>query len=283
MAARHQVAEKDVNKKQKSKIFDKYGSWAVVTGASDGIGREIAIRLGEAGFNLVLVARRQKLLEEVGQILAKKYNIMIEIIAVDLSEMSGIQAVVKRTQDIDVGLLVASAGFGASGYLVDTKIEEQLIMVDVNCRAVVALSYHFSRRFVERKRGGIILMSSLFAFQGVPKAAGYAATKAFVQTFAEGLRLEVLPFGVDVVASAPGPIHSGFAKRADMQMGMGQMPKDIAQEMLNALGYYTTVRPGWLSKFLEASLFPLPRWARSRILGIVMKGMTRHHERRKSY
>jgi short-subunit dehydrogenase len=121
-------------------------------------------------------------------------------------------------------------------------------------------------------------MSSLVAFQGVPRAATYAATKAFIQTFAEGLRLELSSSGVDVVASAPGPVRTGFEARADMRMSAAAGPAVVARATLDALGHRTTVRPGFLSKFLEASLLPLPRLARSRIMSVVMGGMTRHQD-----
>ena len=119
-------------------------------------------------------------------------------------------------------------------------------------------------------------MSSLLAFQGVPGAANYAATKAYVQSLAEGLRLELSPLGVDVVSSAPGPIRSGFAKRADMKMSMAGTPASVAQGTLDALGRAGTVRPGFLSKVLGFALAFLPRWGRVRMMGLVMAGMTQH-------
>jgi len=109
----------------------------------------------------------------------------------------------------------------------------------------------------------------------VPRAANYAATKAYVQSFAEALRLELRPLGVDVIASAPGPIRSGFAARASMTMSLAQTPHDVAAATLGALGRRGTVRPGWLSKFLEVSLMCLPRRGRVRIMGVVMAGITR--------
>ena len=109
----------------------------------------------------------------------------------------------------------------------------------------------------------------------MPRAAHYAATKAYVQTLAEGLHIELAARGVDVIASAPGPIHSGFAARANMRMGFALKPEDVAQGTLNALGRKMTVRPGWLSKFLEAAL-KLPRVLRVRIMKLVMGGMTKH-------
>lgn len=149
-------------------------------------------------------------------------------------------------------------------------------MVDVNCRAVAALAHAFGRTLAERGRGGLVLMSSLVAFQGVPRAANYAATKAYVQSLAEGLHTELAPFGVDVIASAPGPVHSGFARRAGMVMGLAAQPAVVAEATLRALGRRTTVRPGLLSKLLELSLAVLPRWGRVRMMAKVMGGMTKH-------
>ena len=148
-------------------------------------------------------------------------------------------------------------------------------MVDVNCRSLVELTHVFARRMAERRRGGIVLMSSLVAFQGVPRASTYSATKAFVQVLAEGIRHELKPFGVDVIASAPGPIETGFGGRAEMTMGMSQEPEVVAAETLAALGRKGTVRPGWLGKLLEGSLAPLPRRARTLIMKQVMAGMAK--------
>ena len=261
--------------REQVRLRERYGPWAVVTGASDGIGREFAARLAEAGVHLVLAARRKDRLDDVANALARAHDVQVEAMPLDLATPAGVDELVARTRDRDVGLLVASAGFGTSGPFVDATLDEELGMIDVNCRAVAALSHAFGRRFVDRKRGGIVLMSSLVAFQGVPRAANYAATKAYVQSFAEALRLELKPLGVDVIASAPGPIRSGFAARAAMTMGLAQTPHDVAGPTLAALGRHGTVRPGWLSTFLEAALMFLPRRGRVRMMGVVMAGMTK--------
>jgi short-subunit dehydrogenase len=263
--------------REQMRLRDRYGPWAVVTGASDGIGREFSGRLAEAGFNLILASRRLSLLEDVANRLTRAHQAHVEAIAVDLATPAGVAELLARTRDRDVGLLVASAGFGTSGPFIDAPVDEELQMIDVNCRAVAALSHAFGRRFVDRKRGGMVLMSSLVAFQGVPRAANYAATKAYVQSLAEALQLELAPFGVDVIASAPGPIHSGFAARASMTMGLAQTPRDVAGPTLAALGRRSTLRPGWLSKSLSAALAFLPRRGRVRMMGIVMAGMTKRH------
>jgi hypothetical protein len=110
----------------------------------------------------------------------------------------------------------------------------------------------------------------------VPRSANYAASKAYVQALAEALRVELAPHGVDVIASAPGPVASGFARRARMHLGMTTSPEEVARGTLAALGRLGTVRPGWLSKILEWALAPLPRWGRVRMMGLVMSRMTSH-------
>ena len=257
------------------RLRERYGPWAVVTGASDGIGRELARLLAEAGVHLVLVARRKDVLEALSSELHRAYGIETLVLAADLATRAGVEETTERTRDLDVGLLVACAGFGTSGPFIDGELSAELEMIDVNCRALAASSHAFGRRFVARGRGGLILMSSLVAFQGVPRAANYAATKAYVQSLAEGLRFELGPLGVDVLASAPGPVHSGFAARASMTMGLAQTPDEVACATLAALGRKGTVRPGFLAKLLEASLTLLPRRGRVRMMGIVMGGMTR--------
>lgn len=258
-----------------TKLSARYGPWAVVTGASDGIGRAFAEALAAAGLDLVIAARRGEVLATLARELAAAHHVRVKVVAVDLATHAGVATLLAETADLDVGMLVAAAGYGTSGAFTDLEVAPELDMIDVNCRAVVELAHGFGRRFARAHRGGIVLMSSLLAFQGVPRAATYAATKAFVQTFAEGLRLELRPHGVDVIASAPGPIRSGFANRAAMTMSFAQTPRDVAGSTLAALGRTTTIRPGWLSKLLELSLAMLPRWGRVRMMAIVMRGMTK--------
>lgn len=254
----------------------RYGPWAVVTGASDGIGREFARCLAAAGLDLVLVARRRTLLDRVAAELSAAHGIRTVALGIDLARAQAIDDLAAATAGLDVGLLVAAAGFGTSGSMIEAPPGAELEMIDVNCRAVAAQVLHFGPRLAARRRGGLVLMSSLLAFQGVARAANYAATKAYIQSLAEGLRLELSPLGVDVVACAPGPIHSGFGARAGMRLTLAQTPQAVAGATLAALGRRTTVRPGWLSKALEFSLAGLPRSGRVRIMAAVMAGMTRH-------
>lgn len=257
-------------------LKDRYGDLALVTGASDGIGRAFAIELAKNGLNLILVARRRELLEALRKELSSTYSVKIDIIAHDVSTENGRKAIHDAIVELKPGLLVAAAGFGTSGSFIKNSLEHELNMIDVNCRAVTEQTYAMANMLKERGKGGIILFGSLVAFQGVPWASNYAATKAFVQTLAEGLYWELKPLNIDVLAIAPGPVNSGFGNRADMQIGNAAKPETVAKVSLEALGKQAVVRPGFLSKFLEYSL-TLPRPWRTRIMGMVMRGMTKHH------
>lgn len=258
----------------------RYGDWAVITGASDGIGRAIAEQLAGRGLDLVLVARRADLLGHLAVELSGRYAVQAHVLQADLEVPDEWRRVAAATASMDVGLLAACAGFGSAGPLLESEIGDELGMIAVNCSAVLGLTHHFGRRFAARGRGGIVLMSSLLAFQGVPLAANYAATKAYVQSLAEGLRPELAKAGVDLLASAPGPVRSGFAARAGMTMGLATDPASVAVATLDALGRRGTVRPGPLSKLLEASFIGQPRVMRGWILGKVMRGMMAHRARR---
>jgi len=258
------------------RLLEKYGPWAMVTGASDGIGAAFADYLASAGFSVVLVARRADRLNDLAERLRNQHGVNTLAVAADLATSEGLLAVDEATASVDVGLYVASAGYGTSGPIIKADLEQEHNMLEVNCFALLHHTIVFGRRFALRGRGGIILMSSLVGWQGTPNSAHYAATKAYVQSLAESLSVEWKTLNIDVVASAPGPVHSGFAKRADMRMNTAVTPAVVAKHSLHALGRRSTVIPGALSKLLTYSLAPLPRFLRTRILGQVMGGMTRH-------
>ncbi|MEM9831077.1 MAG: SDR family oxidoreductase [Bacteroidota bacterium] len=259
---------------EKNRLRTKYGSWAVVTGASSGIGLELATRLAESGLNLVIHGRDSTRLAQIQQELSSQYGVKINTVAADLSESTGTDQIITAAQGLDIGLLVASAGFGTSGLMLNNSIHEETNMLRVNCESLLILTHHFSQYFAQQKRGGIVLMSSMVGFQGVPFAANYAATKAYVQSLAEALALELKPYGVDVLAAAPGPVTSGFGKRANMKMDMSLTPAQVGVPILSALGRKNVVLPGFLTKFLVYSLRTAPRWGKVRIMKRVMGGMT---------
>jgi uncharacterized protein len=254
-------------------LHRRFGPTALITGASDGIGRAFAERLAAEGFDLVLVARREAVLADLAATLEARHGIKVAVHAVDLSDPASVPALMQRTASEPIGLLVAAAGFGSLGAFLEQEVEDEVNMVDLNCRSVVELSHGLGLRMAREGRGGIVLFGSLVGFHGAPLSATYAATKGFVQSFAEGLAVELRPGGVSVLSVAPGPIATGFAARAGMNMSMSQGPDVVAHSALAALGRRTTVRPGLLSRFLGWSLALLPRRGRVRVTGLIMKGM----------
>lgn len=265
--------------KEQKRLRDKYGQWAIITGASSGIGLELATQLAETGFNLVLNSRNSEKLQEVQKQLKAKSNIDIKIVASDVSETEGVDKIIESAQGLNVGLLIISAGFGTSGNFIESTLHHELNMLRVNCEALLSLTHYYSQQFVQQHRGGIILMSSMVAFQGVPYSANYAATKAYVQTLAEALAVELKHKGVDILAAAPGPVESGFGQRANMKMSMSLKPSQVGVPILKALGRRTTVFPGFLTKFLVYALRTVPRWGKVRIMEKVMGGMTEHQRK----
>jgi short-subunit dehydrogenase len=256
-----------------SALKRRFGPTALVTGASDGIGRAFAVQLAEHGFDLILVARRDAVLQELALDLGTRFGVEVHVLAIDLSDPTAVQKLMSLTEKSPVGLVVAAAGFGSIGAFLDQNMTSEVNMVDLNCRSVVELSHGFGSRMKAEKRGGIVLFGSLVGFNGAPLSATYAATKGFVQSFAEGFAAEMRPHGVNVLSVAPGPVGTGFAARAGMQMGQAATPEMVARSALASLGRRTTVRPGFLAKFLGWSLAMLPRWGRVQVMGVIMKGM----------
>src|SRR5712691_246881 len=173
------------------------GKWALVTGASAGIGWALAAELAAGGTNLVLTARRRERLEQLAGQLRGEHKISVEILAADLVRPAAPEEVFAFTQGkgIAVELLVNNAGFGAFGEFTEIDLARQLEMVQVNISAVLHLTHRYLPAMIERRRGDILIVSSTAAFQGVPYLSTYAATKAFDLLFAEALAEEVHHYG----------------------------------------------------------------------------------------
>ena len=261
---------------EKDRLRTRYGPWALVTGATSGIGLELAERLAECGLDLIINARSRDRLEQVANRLRSQYNVQVVVIDADLGENADVEKLIDLSGSKEVGLLVLSAGFGTSGPFLNASLSAELDMLRVNCEAVLVLSHYFGQLFALQKRGGIVLMSSIVAFQGVPHAATYAATKAYIQTLGEAISRELLPQGVDVLVAVPGPVASGFGERAGMQMNMALKPAQVGADVLRALGRSQSVVPGLLSKVLVYSLRTVPRWGKIKIMSAIMKGFTSH-------
>ncbi len=250
-----------------------YGPWAVVTGASDGIGKALAGRLAADRVNVVLVARSEARLQALAGELSAAHGIETMVLVADLSEPGAADTIEALTSRLDVGLVALAAGFGTTGTFLETALTEELQLIAVNIAAVMRLSHTFAGRLAARGKGGIVLFGSIVGWQGVPGQANYAASKAYVQSLAEGLHDDLKPLGVDVLAVAPGPVDSGFGARAGLTMTSATSPDVVASRNPPRAGPPAHGDPWCSGKVLTASLTPLSRRLRSRILG---KGDRRH-------
>jgi short-subunit dehydrogenase len=216
------------------------GKWAIVTGASAGIGWALAEQLAAGGANLVLTARRVERLQKLAADLSQKHGVKTEVYSADLTNPAapeGIREFAARKQ-IETELLVNNAGFGAFGYIHEIPLEKLVEMVQVNCAAVVHLTRLFIPAMVERKHGDVLIVASTASFQPVPFNSVYAATKAFDLLFAEGIAEEVRKFGVRVCALCPGPTTTEFqqvAHQPDRPMKVNETAVKVARVGLEAL------------------------------------------------
>ncbi|HTQ62742.1 MAG TPA: SDR family oxidoreductase [Candidatus Solibacter sp.] len=193
-----------------------FGKWALVTGASAGIGKALAQELARGGTNLVLTARRRDRLEELAQQLAATQKIQTRIFAADLAETDAPGKIFQFTkgQGIEIELLINNAGFGAYGEFYTVAPDRLNSMVQVNCSAVVHLTRLYLPGMVARQHGDVMIVASTASFQSVPYISTYAATKAFDLIFAEGLAEEMKRHGVRVCALCPGSTESEFSEVA---------------------------------------------------------------------
>ena len=189
---------------------------ALVTGATSGIGLELAREHARRGGDLLLVARRGEVLEAVASDLRAAHGVAVEVIAVDLGTFEGVEAVRAAAQGRPVGVLMNNAGFGGRGRFVERPLEEDLAMIDLNVKALAALCHHVGGAMAGRGGGRILNVGSTAALMPGPLQATYFATKAFVRSFSFALAEELRPRGVTVTVLSPGYVETGFAARADL-------------------------------------------------------------------
>jgi uncharacterized protein len=191
---------------------DWRGKWALVTGASAGIGVALAEELAAGGTHLVLTARRKVRMDDLANALIAKHKVKTEVFVADLTEPSAPEKIFSFTKEkgIEIELLINNAGFGQLGEFPSVDTQRLLDMVQVNCSAVVHLTRLYLPEMVARRRGDVLILASTASFQAVPYISTYAATKAFDLLFAEGLAEEMKPYGIRVCALCPGSTESEF-------------------------------------------------------------------------
>lgn len=253
-------------------FVERFGPWAVVTGASSGIGEAFARRLATTGMNLVLIARREDRLRKLADDLQARHSVSVRVVSADLSRDDFLLLIERATDDVPIGLLVNNAGIAPAGPFLEHDVATELATLHVNSRAPLILAHHFGRAMRQRRRGGIIFIASTLAFAGVPGWSNYAASKAHDLVFAEGLARELRGDGISVLALCPGVTRTelwptGATPRFAMR------PDAVADFGLKKLERRTTVVAGWLNRFIVFSTRLLPRSWNAAMYGWVVGRM----------
>jgi uncharacterized protein len=235
----------------------QFGPWALVTGASSGIGKEFARQIAAAGINVVLVARRDALLAELGRAISKEFGVQYRALTTDLSQEGFIAGLADATHDLDIGLVVSNAGTANPGEFL--KLDRHLLQATLrlNTMAHLDISHHFGAKLAERRRGGLILVGAMGAENGIPRIANDGAAKAYVHSLGEALHYEFKPLGVCVTVLAVGITNTEVLEKFGFDpKTMPMKPLSVEQcvsEGLNALRENRSrIIPGRLNRIMNA-------------------------------
>ncbi len=241
---------------------------ALITGASSGIGYELAKLLARDRCNLVLVARNESKLQQIASELTEKFGVSVKVIAKDLAVPTSPEEIWQelQTAGITIDVLVNNAGYATYGLFAETELESELKMMQLNMVTLTHLTKLLLPGMLERRAGKILNIASTAAFQPGPLMAVYYASKAYVLSFSEALANELQGTGVTVTVLCPGPTASGFQARANMENSKLVKDKSIMDaQQVAAIGYrglnnnQTVVIPGWKNKFLTLTVRFTPR------------------------
>src|SRR5271163_3693688 len=236
---------------------ERFGPWAVITGASSGIGKEFARQIAASGINVVLVARRETALIEVGRSIAKDFKVQHRVIVMDLSQEGFIPNLAELTKDLDIGLVVSNAGTGNSGEFL--KLDRQLLeeTLRLNTMSHLDIAHYFGRKLAERRRGGLILVGAMGAENGVPCMANDGGAKAYVHSLGEALHYEFKPLGVYVTVLAAGFTNTAVLEKFSfdpktMPMKPISVEQCVSEGLSGLLKNRSRIVPGRLNRILNA-------------------------------
>ncbi len=250
---------------------ENYGEWALITGASSGLGKEFAKQIAKKGFNTILIARSKKSLEDLSLSIKTEYKVETKIIVADLKEDNQIQTIIDECKALDVGLLINCAGLALSNEYLDNKIEDEIDILNVNVKAPMVLSHFFAQKMRTQKKGGIIFVSSIMALAGASSWANYNATKAHNLLLSEGLGQELKKDNIEVLALTPGTIQTGFQRTSNTNIDLGSLDvKDVVSDGLNSLGQKRTVTSGFKNKIIAFLTRITPRAVNTVIFSTVV-------------
>ncbi|MFN2378499.1 MAG: SDR family NAD(P)-dependent oxidoreductase [Candidatus Binatia bacterium] len=237
----------------------RYGPWALVTGASSGIGREFALRLAAAGIHVAMVARRRTALEELAAEIRSKHGAECRVVEMDLSEPGAAARLAAEVSDLEIGLLIANAGTGWIGRFDRQAPESHGALIRLHCEMHVELTARLLPAMSRRGRGGIIIVSSMGGLVPLPYYAVYSGTKALLQNWGEALAVEMRGTGVDVLVLAPGDTKTGFQEAAGEMSTRWSSVEDVVSEALSGLGRRSVVVPGLENRLSLLAARFLPR------------------------
>jgi short-subunit dehydrogenase len=222
-----------------TEFAQKYGPWAVIAGASEGIGASLADQLASRGLDLVLIARNRELLEQVAAGVRERHGVQARALVQDLTDPDVGARVADATDGLDVGLLIYNAGASdRTTTFLENEIDYSLKQIKLDCIGPIALAHHFGHAMRERGRGGIVLVASLACLAGSATLAMYSAVKAFQHNFAEGLWAELRPHGVDVCCTPLGMTYTPAFQRMGIEYDPAahMLSEDVAREIIENIG-----------------------------------------------
>ena len=238
----------------------RYGPWAIIAGASEGLGAAFAAALAARGVNLVLLARRAALLQDLAETLRANAQVEVRTQACDLAREDLAAVLGALAADVEVGLGIYNAAYAPVGELLERSLDDLDRVVDVNVRGPLVFARTLAAHMVARRHGGIVLMSSLAGDQGAPRIAAYAASKSFNRVLGEGLWRELRPKNVDVLVACAGAIRTpGYLKSAGRDAPGALDAATVVEAALTALGSGPVVTPGatnQLARFVLGRLLP---------------------------